>query len=102
MYAPLEMTRLAPSASNRQPWRIVKESGKNRFHFFIQRSSKYQNLLKMGGIPDLQLVDLGIAVCHFDLSLKMNHIHGQWKDEDPGISCPDDTEYIISWSGQAS
>ena len=29
---PLEMVRLAPSANNRQPWRVVRE-GAERFHF---------------------------------------------------------------------
>ena len=35
---PLEMLRLGPSASNRQPWRVVKESGRDIFHFYLRRS----------------------------------------------------------------
>ena len=39
---PLEMVRLSPSASNLQPWRIIKEKDKDIFHFFIQRSRYYK------------------------------------------------------------
>jgi nitroreductase len=36
---PLEMVRLAPSASNKQPWRIVKKG--DDWHFYLQRTPNY-------------------------------------------------------------
>lgn len=65
----LEAVRLAPSASNLQPWRVVREEGGHRFHFFRQRSRVYTvpDALGLLGL-DLQRVDLGIALCHFSMA----------------------------------
>ncbi len=88
----LEMLRLAPSASNKQPWRIVKE--KDNLHFYLQHAKGYSNSLGF----DMQRIDIGIAMCHLDLSLKENGIKGQWEKCEPAIkSLNDSTEYIISW-----
>lgn len=55
--AALEAVRLAPSAVNKQPWRIVHDS--EGFHFYLERS------LKKTEECDMQRVDLGIALYHF-------------------------------------
>ena len=91
----LEMVRLAPSASNKQPWRIVKVD--NIYHFYIQRTPGYG--FKHFGI-DLQKVDLGIAICHFDLATKVLGLSGRWEAADPGLSSPEHTDYILSWIHQ--
>ncbi len=89
---PLEMLRLAPSASNKQPWRIVKDT--NKIHFYLQHTKGYAKLLAY----DLQRVDMGIAMCHFELTAKELGIEGKWRISDPGnISTAQDTEYIVSW-----
>ncbi|MBE0687752.1 MAG: nitroreductase, partial [Anaerolineaceae bacterium] len=50
---PLEMVRLGPSASNKQPWRIVQANG--AFHFFIQRTKGYRNVMtRLVQIDDMQ------------------------------------------------
>lgn len=56
----LEYVRLAPSASNKQPWRIVLGDNKTA-HFFIERTPKYGSTLGY----DIQMVDIGIALSHF-------------------------------------
>ena len=61
---PLELVRLAPSAVNRQPWRVAVEETKVRF--FEKRSRGY---VSSDGW-DLQKIDLGIALAHFDLAVK--------------------------------
>ena len=38
---PLECVRIGPSASNRQPWRIVKGKDNEVFHFYISRTLGY-------------------------------------------------------------
>lgn len=89
---PLEMLRLAPSASNKQPWRIVKDI--NKIHFYLQHTKGYAKMLSY----DLQRVDMGIAMCHFELTAKELGIEGKWHISAPrNINTPQDTEYIVSW-----
>ena len=89
---PLEMLRLAPSASNKQPWRIVKDT--NKSHFYLQHTKGYAKALAF----DLQRVDMGIAMCHFELTANELGLDGRWQISDPGSkSVPQDTEYIVSW-----
>jgi nitroreductase len=88
----LEMVRLAPSASNKQPWRVVMDGDK--FHFYLNHAKGYSTGLGF----DMQRIDIGIAVCHFDLTLKENGITGIWKKLEPSITpLNPNTEYIISW-----
>jgi hypothetical protein len=86
----LEMVRLAPSASNKQPWRIIKD--KNLYHFYLYRTKGY-------GVEnyDIQKNDIGIAMCHFELTSKELGLQGNWI-EIKDINMPDDWEYIISWN----
>ena len=96
---PLEMVRIAPSASNRQPWRIVHESTTRRFHFYLQRSKGYQTRNKiLFGIADLQRVDMGIAMCHFEMTGKDLGFFGKWSFDEPNIGkLPELTSYVASW-----
>lgn len=95
---PLEMLRLAPSASNRQPWRIVTNS--DGWHFFLQRTEGYQDqaILKMTDKADLQRIDIGIAMCHFELTLNEMNMTGKWQIKPQEINLPNDLiEYKVSW-----
>jgi hypothetical protein len=99
---PLDMVRLAPSASNKQPWRVVKEAGQDIFHFFLQRTKGYNSslLTKLLKMSDLQRIDMGIAMSHFELTAKELNLTGGWKIADPGLEQPDElTEYTVSWVG---
>ncbi len=84
----LEMIRLAPSAVNRQPWRVIKN--KNKYHFYIYRNK----LITFNKTVDLQKVDLGIALAHFHLTLQQYGQKGLWHIKNPEIS---DMEYVITW-----
>ena len=95
---PMEMVRLAPSASNRQPWRILKEG--NRWHFYLQRTPGYRErrLVNLFTVADLQRIDMGIALSHFELSAQDLNLDGAWEVSKPDIEIPnEDTEYTISW-----
>jgi nitroreductase len=96
---PLEMVRIAPSASNRQPWRIVRESTTRRFHFYLQRTKRYQTRNKMlFGMADLQRVDMGIAMCHFEMTCNDSGLSGKWSFDEPDIGkLPESTAYVASW-----
>lgn len=86
----LELVRIAPSASNKQPWRIVKDG--ELFHFF-----KVQGYGDVFGY-DIQSVDMGIAACHFELALKEKQIVGEfYKEQDIKIELPEKTTYSFSW-----
>ncbi len=95
---PLEMVRIGPSASNKQPWRIVREG--NAWHFYIQRTKGYGNsfTFRLLGLADLQRVDMGIAMSHFELTAGELGLKGTWAVREPGIAKPDNlTEYTASW-----
>ena len=94
----LEAVRWAPSASNKQPWRIVRGAG--RWHFYLQRTKGYgQGLLsKLSPMADVQRIDLGIAMCHFEMAAHELGFAGTWELADPGIGPPDDlTAYTATW-----
>lgn len=95
---PLEMVRLAPSAKNYQPWRVVK-AGSN-WHFYLQRTRSYREMVMpaITGIADLQRLDMGIAMSHFELAAREAGLTGRWQVEDPGIEKTGKLmEYSVSW-----
>lgn len=88
---PLEMLRLAPSAANKQPWRIVCQGG--NYHFYEARSMKDGKT----GI-DIQKTDVGIGACHFHLAVKERNLSGHFAQiETSGIQTPDHMFYLFSW-----
>ena len=95
---PLETVRWAPSASNKQPWRIVRID--DAWHFYLQRTKGYGkgtivfNILRLA---DLQRVDMGIAMCHFELTARELSLNGSWVLDDPKLPIPEGTVYIVTW-----
>ena len=87
----IEMVRWAPSAVNKQPWRIIVRAGK--YHFYEKKDKGYVS----EATGDLQKIDVGIALCHFDLSLEEDGISGSFVFEDPELAVPGNTYYIASW-----
>ncbi|MBR3844533.1 MAG: nitroreductase family protein [Clostridia bacterium] len=82
----LEMVRLAPSAVNKQPWRVVVKE--KDVHFYLKRSKGFSH----DGHLDMQMVDMGIALCHFELTAKELGLSVAFVREDPNLSL--DMEYI--------
>lgn len=83
----LEAVRLAPSAKNAQPWRIIKDG--NTFHFFEKKTIPSSS-------HDIQRLDIGIAGCHFDLVAKQKGINGRLT----AVSTPPEAKeliYVFSW-----
>jgi nitroreductase len=94
----LKMVRLAPSASNRQPWRVLKRG--NVWHFYLRRTAGYREspLVRWTTVADLQRIDMGIAMSHFDLTAQELGLNGGWHVSDPKLDLPDEhTEYTVSW-----
>jgi len=102
VYAPaLDMVRLGPSARNKQPWRIIWDG--DAWHFYLQRQKdrtiKLASALML--IEDLQRIDMGIAMCHFELTARELGLAGRWVVCDPGIEHADgQVEYTASWIGE--
>jgi hypothetical protein len=90
---PLECVRIGPSASNRQPWRVVKERDENVFHFYLRRTPGYA---KMFPEVSLQEVDLGIAMCHFEIAVQEMGQKGIWQRV-PVAPSQRGLDYIVSW-----
>ena len=87
----LEMVRWAPSAVNKQPWRVVVCGG--TFHFYEQKSRGYVS--ESGW--DLQKIDMGIALYHFAFGAASSGLHADFVLDDPGIAVPDHIDYVASY-----
>lgn len=84
-----EAVRLAPSAVNAQPWRIIMDN--NKFHFYIKRKKAYKETVPY----DIQKIDIGIAMCHFELAINELGFKGKWIED--GEAPKGEAEYIISF-----
>lgn len=86
----LEMMRLAPSATNKQPWRAVVNSD----DVYI-----YENqTLKETPLGDVQKVDVGIGICNFLLTMEAEGKKGSiTTNDDPGLSGGPALKYIATY-----
>lgn len=83
----LEMVRFAPSAFNKQPWRIIEnDSG---YHFYIYHNGNLND-------NDIKHIDIGIAIAHFSLMTKSLNLKGHFKIIKDYINYPN-FNYIISY-----
>lgn len=83
---PLEAVRLAPSASNTQPWRVVMRD-ENTLHFFYKEASKFS------------AIDMGIALCHFEMACRELNMGGHFEALGTGIPESAKEKYSVSWIG---
>jgi hypothetical protein len=67
----LEALRLAPSGTNRQPWRV--KASDETLSLFIQRTPNYAKELNY----DVQGLDMGIALAH--LKIALDHFNYKYK-----------------------
>jgi nitroreductase len=74
----LEAVRRAPSASNKQPWRIVRDG--SAFRFLLNRTPGYGSALGF----DVQRLDMGIAMSHFEIAALAAGLGGHWEIEPAG------------------
>jgi nitroreductase len=87
----LEAVRLAPSAVNGQPWRVASDPAMTVFHFYrVQAAGR-----------SLHRVDMGIAMCHFQLAARELGLRGSWRVLD---GAPERTglAYLVSWAALAA
>jgi hypothetical protein len=88
---PLEMLRLAPSATNAQPWRIVKDG--DIIHFYETHNSNTREDESL-----IKRVDIGIAIGHFHQTALERGLTGKFeKRSQQNFEIPKNTNYIVSW-----
>ena len=88
---PLAAVRLAPSAVNKQPWRVVVCGGKA--HFYEKHTKGY---VSADGW-DTQKIDMGIALCHFETVAKECGLNVSFEICDPTLPAPENTQYIATY-----
>ena len=92
----LEGVRLAPSAVNKQPWRAVVCGDKT--HFYEKRSKGYVS-------PDgwdIQKIDMGIALCHFEAAAKESGLEVSMEICDPSLPGQEDLVYTATFTVRQS
>ncbi len=82
-YKALEMVRIAPSAVNKQTWRIVQVD--NKFHFYSELDKKSYT---ENPVENPQSLDIGIALYHFHATLIEEGINSRLAIKNPEISTP--------------
>ncbi len=87
-----EAVRLGPSAVNKQPWRIVLCG--NKAHFYEKQGKGYVS----GNSWDIQKIDMGIALCHFELAARESGYELSFEICDPGLEVPEGVKYIASFT----
>ena len=86
----LELVRLAPSAVNGQPWRVVRCG--DCVHFYEKRGKGMAS-----DAWDIQKIDMGIALCHFELGAIESGLHPVLYMKDPGLPDRDGLIYVASF-----
>ncbi len=72
----LEAVRIGPSASNKQPWRLVVDRRKGEaLHLLMHEDKNYNNML---GDVKLQEIDMGIAMRHVEVAARSLGLIGAW------------------------
>lgn len=89
----LDMLRLAPSATNAQPWAVVKEGDK--FHFFCNYKNSINN-----DINKIKHLDLGIALSHFHQTAMSDGLNGKLEVTDIDFDVPENMHYIITYMAE--
>ena len=90
---PLDLLRLAPSATNAQPWRVLVQGG--NVHFYAKTSEG----MGEADPPIIQGVDVGICANHFCLSAQALGLSGTLTRtlEPERTHAPKDYRYLFSW-----
>jgi len=72
----LDAVRIAPSASNKQPWRLFVDRRRGEaLHLVMHEDQRYNNML---GEVKLQELDMGIAMRHVEVAAKAEGLEGTW------------------------
>lgn len=89
----LELLRLAPSATNAQPWRVVMNHEGFHFYAVMGKDANADNPAA------IQRVDVGIGACHFHLAVQEKGLPGHFERCESRIpDAPEGWRYLFSWA----
>ena len=90
---PLEMLRLAPSATNAQPWRVLRQD--RAFHFYAKTAEGKGEI----DPPIIQRVDVGICANHFCLTAREQGLSGSLaaSGAPANADAPENYRYLFTW-----
>ena len=91
LFDDLEAVRLAPSAVNKQPWRIVIAG--EAAHFYEKHDKGY-----ITPEYDLQKIDIGIALYHFESQMLCEGRKPVISTEKPPIAVPENMDYVATYT----
>ena len=86
----LESVRVAPSAVNKQPWRVVITE--NAAHFYVRHDKGF-----VTPDYDLQKIDVGIGMYHFDQVMSEEGKKLTLEVSDPKIETPAGIDYVATF-----
>lgn len=87
----LEGLRMSPSASNKQPWVVIKKG--HYYDFYLKPTTGYGDALGF----KIQEIDIGIAMFHFEAVLKDHGIKGKWEKTTNKNSSDEKLVYVTTW-----
>lgn len=93
----LEAVRRGPSASNKQPWRIVRTGSEREaaFHLFLFEDKVYNTAIRGVRIQEL---DIGIAMRHFEAASRALDLPGRWSRlAEVPVAFDEPHAYYSSW-----
>ncbi len=94
----LKCIQIGPSASNKQPWRIVVKENEEELDFYVAFDENYTGN-KLGF--NMQYIDMGIAMKHFDIAMKEQGVLGFWKQGNEKDKINDlGYKYVCTWIKQ--
>lgn len=91
LYNALEAVRIAPSAVNKQPWRVLIDG--NKAHFYEKHDNGY-----ITADYDLQKIDIGIALFHFESQLICEGKQPTLECVQPGFPVPKGMDYVATYT----
>ncbi|MCX7027822.1 MAG: hypothetical protein NT061_10170 [Spirochaetes bacterium] len=94
----LEAVRIAPSASNKQPWRLVWHPETAVWTLFLDEDRAYNHAL---GAVRIQNIDLGIAMRHFALAASELGLPGAWREPETSFQTVLDFGSARGWKSAA-
>ncbi len=98
--AALDLARRAPSAKNKQPWRVVVSRDQRRLHLFASFSLRGEvgTGWRQYACPP-EYLDLGTFYRSLESALSVDGLSGSLSVEEPDISIPvgAEIEYLATW-----
>jgi hypothetical protein len=89
-----------PSRQNARPYQrhaAFLLENRETCHFYIEHTPNYSKTLGY----QMQLLDMGIAMCQFELACDELGISGNWVIDEPGLErLNENIEYVVSWNQQ--